>query len=50
VAADAFVGPGVTIGERSVVGARSSVFKDVPPDVIVGGNPAKVLKPRALAD
>jgi putative colanic acid biosynthesis acetyltransferase WcaF len=50
VAADAFVGPGVTVGERSVVGARASVFKDVPPDVIVGGNPAKVLKARELRD
>ena len=50
VAADAFVGPGVTVGDRSIVGARASVFGDVPPDVIVGGNPAKVLKPRTLAD
>lgn len=46
IAADAFVGPGVTVGDRSVVGARASVFSDVPADVIVGGNPAKVLKPR----
>jgi putative colanic acid biosynthesis acetyltransferase WcaF len=50
VAADAFVGPGVTVGERSVVGARASVFKDVPPDVIVGGNPARVMKPRVLSE
>jgi putative colanic acid biosynthesis acetyltransferase WcaF len=46
VAADAFVGMGVTIGENSVVGARSSVFKDVPPNVIVGGNPAKIIRNR----
>jgi len=46
VAADAFVGMGVTIGENSVVGARSSVFKDVPPNVIVGGNPAKTIRIR----
>ena len=50
VAADAFVGPGVTVGDRSIVGARSSVFSDVPPDVIVGGNPAKVLKPRVIVE
>ena len=50
VAADAFVGPGVTVGDRSIVGARSSVFSDVPPDVIVGGNPAKVLKSRVISD
>ena len=48
VAAEAFVGPGVTVGERSVVGARSTVVKDVPPGVVVAGNPAKVVKPRVL--
>ena len=46
VAADAFIGPGVTVGDRTVVGARASVFGDLPPDVIAGGNPAKPLKPR----
>ena len=46
IAADAFVGPGVTVGDRAVVGARSAVFKDVPAGMVVGGNPAKVLKPR----
>ena len=48
IAADAFVGPGVTVGDRTVVGARASVFGDLPSDVIAGGNPAKVLKPRAF--
>jgi putative colanic acid biosynthesis acetyltransferase WcaF len=46
VAADAFVGPGVTIGNRAIVGARSSVFKDVPSNTIVGGNPARVIRER----
>jgi len=46
IAADSFVGMGVTIGEHSVVGARSSVFKDVKPNTIVGGNPAKFIKYR----
>jgi putative colanic acid biosynthesis acetyltransferase WcaF len=46
IAAGAFIGPGVTVGNRTVVGARAGVFKDVPGDVIVGGNPSKVLKPR----
>lgn len=44
VAADAFVGPGVTIGEGAVVGARASVFRNVDPRTVVGGNPARVIK------
>jgi acetyltransferase-like isoleucine patch superfamily enzyme len=32
----------VTIGERAIVGAGSVVTKDVPPDTIVAGNPARV--------
>ena len=35
---------GITIGERAVVGAGSVVTKNVPPDVIVAGNPARLLK------
>jgi acetyltransferase-like isoleucine patch superfamily enzyme/glycosyltransferase involved in cell wall biosynthesis len=50
IAADAFVGPGVTVGARAVVGARSSVFEDVPADQVVGGSPARVIKPRELRD
>lgn len=46
VAADAYVGMGVTVGENSIVGARSSVFKDVESNIIVGGNPAKFIKNR----
>lgn len=48
VAAGAFVGMGVSIGEGSVVGARAAVFKDVAPWAIVGGNPAKLLKIRVI--
>ncbi|SIN78290.1 sugar O-acetyltransferase [Algoriphagus halophilus] len=36
--------PGVTIGDNSIVAAGSVVTKDVPPGVIVGGNPAKFIK------
>ena len=36
--------PGVTIGRDSVVGAGSVVTKDVPPGVVVGGNPARVIR------
>ena len=35
---------GVTIGENSIVAAQSVVTKDVPSNVIVGGNPAKPIK------
>ncbi len=35
---------GVTIGENSVVGFRGVVTSDVPPNVIVAGNPARVVK------
>jgi putative colanic acid biosynthesis acetyltransferase WcaF len=46
VCAAAFVGPGVTVGSRAIVGARAAVFKDIPAGHIVGGNPAKFLKLR----
>lgn len=36
--------PGVTIGNNVVVAAGSVITKDVPNDVVVGGNPAKIIK------
>ena len=36
--------PGVTIGDRVVIGAGAVVTKDVPSDCVVGGNPAKIIK------
>lgn len=48
IAADAFVGPGVTIADGVVVGARSSVFSDLPAWTICVGNPARPIKPRRL--
>ena len=42
----AFVGMGVTIGQGAVVGATASVYKNVEPWTIVGGNPAKFIKNR----
>ncbi len=35
---------GITVGENAIVGAGSVVTKDVPPDTIVAGNPARVLR------
>jgi putative colanic acid biosynthesis acetyltransferase WcaF len=46
VCADAFVGPGVEVGEKAVVGARAVVMKDVAAGSVVGGNPAKVIGQR----
>jgi acetyltransferase-like isoleucine patch superfamily enzyme len=36
--------PFITIGERAVIGSGSVVTKDVPPEVVVAGNPARVLR------
>jgi putative colanic acid biosynthesis acetyltransferase WcaF len=46
IAADVFVGPGVTIGDGAVVGARSTVFHNVPEWTVAGGNPAREIKKR----
>lgn len=46
VAADVFIAPGVTIGGGTVVGFRSTVNKDLPPNMICYGNPAKSIKSR----
>jgi acetyltransferase-like isoleucine patch superfamily enzyme len=35
---------GITVGERALVGAGSVVTKDVPPDTVVAGNPARVIR------
>lgn len=48
VCAGAFVGPGLSVGEGAVVGARSVLTKDVPPWTIVAGNPAKVMRDRVV--
>lgn len=46
ICADAFVGPDVTVGDNALVGARAVVMRDVPPAMIVAGNPARVVKAR----
>jgi len=48
VCADAFVGPGVTVGQGAIVGARAVVVKNVEPWAIVAGNPAKFVKRREI--
>jgi putative colanic acid biosynthesis acetyltransferase WcaF len=49
VAAKAFIGPGVTIGAGAVVGATASVYRDVEPWTVVGGNPAKIINRRIIS-
>ncbi|MFM5035280.1 MULTISPECIES: acyltransferase [Aeromonas] len=44
IGANSIILPGVTIGYNAVVGAGSIVTKDVPPGVVVAGNPAKFIK------
>jgi maltose O-acetyltransferase len=36
--------PGVTIGENTVVGAGSIVTKDLPPNIVAAGNPARIVR------
>jgi putative colanic acid biosynthesis acetyltransferase WcaF len=48
LAADVFVGPGVSIGDGTVVGARSSVFRDLPAWVVASGSPAETRRDRRL--
>ncbi|MEP7353627.1 MAG: sugar O-acetyltransferase [Acidobacteriota bacterium] len=44
IAAAATIIGGVTVGENSVVAAGSVVTKNVPPNTLVGGNPAKIIR------
>ena len=44
IGANSFIGPGVTIGENSVIGACSNVIRDIPPNCVAVGNPARVIK------
>ncbi|UOR15736.1 putative colanic acid biosynthesis acetyltransferase [Qipengyuania aquimaris] len=48
VAAEAFLGPGVTMGEGAVLAARGVLFEDAEAWAIYRGNPAAKLKPREL--
>ena len=46
VAAGVFVAPGVTIGHGAVIGARSSVFTDMPAQMVCIGHPCKPVRSR----
>jgi putative colanic acid biosynthesis acetyltransferase WcaF len=49
VCADAFIGPGVTIGEGAVVGARAVATRNVEAWQVVAGNPARFIRHRSLS-
>jgi acetyltransferase-like isoleucine patch superfamily enzyme len=48
IGAGALIMKGVTVGDRSIVGAGAVVTHNVPPDTIVAGNPARVVKKLVL--
>jgi len=49
IGTDAFIGPGITIENLAVVGARAVVVKDVAPQSIVVGNPARSIGQRSAS-
>ncbi len=49
VAAEAFIGPGVTVGQSAVIGARAVLFSDADANGVYVGNPATKVKSRTVA-
>lgn len=47
ICADAFVGPGVTVGRRAILGARAVAMRSLADDEIAVGNPASVVSHRS---
>lgn len=50
IAAGAMVLRGVTIGAKSIIAAGAVITKDVPPGVVVAGNPGKIIRKLELSD
>lgn len=46
ICAEAFIGPGVTVGQGAVIGARAVLIKDAEPWCVYAGNPAVKIKER----
>ena len=49
ICADAFVGPGVTVGRRAIVGARAVAISNVEDSTIAVGSPAKSMRKRVMS-
>ena len=49
IGTDVFIGPGVHVAQAAVVGARSSVFGDLPAAMVCLGSPCRPVKPRQMA-
>jgi putative colanic acid biosynthesis acetyltransferase WcaF len=50
IAADAFVGPGVTVGEGAVLGARAVAMRDLEAWMVYSGNPAQPIRRRNIRE
>lgn len=50
IAADAFVGPEVTVREGAILGARACAFRDLEAWTVYGGSPAKAMRPREVPE
>jgi len=48
ICTDAFVGPGISIGEGAIIGARAVAVKDVVAWTVMAGNPATAIKKRTI--
>jgi putative colanic acid biosynthesis acetyltransferase WcaF len=48
IAAEAFVGPGVNVGQGAVLGARGVAFRDLEAWTVYAGNPAQKIRKRAI--
>ena len=49
LASDVFVAPGISVGDYTVVGARSSIFRSLPDRMICFGTPCTPVRPRQLS-
>lgn len=48
IAAEAFIGPGVRVGDGAVIGARAALFQDAEPNGVYSGNPAILIRQRQM--